>query len=42
MSAPVLDSDSEENMNWEYMISGMIGFGLIIYLTYALLKPEKF
>jgi K+-transporting ATPase KdpF subunit len=29
-------------MNWEYIISGIIGFGLLVYLTYALLKPEKF
>jgi len=29
-------------MNWEYIISGIIGFGLIVYLTYALLRPEKF
>ncbi len=29
-------------MNWEYIISGIIGFGLLAYLTYALLKPEKF
>jgi K+-transporting ATPase KdpF subunit len=29
-------------MNWEYFISAIIGFGLLVYLTYALLKPEKF
>jgi K+-transporting ATPase KdpF subunit len=29
-------------MNWEYIISGIIGLGLLVYLTYALLKPEKF
>jgi K+-transporting ATPase KdpF subunit len=29
-------------MNWEYILSGIIGIGLLIYLTYALLKPEKF
>jgi K+-transporting ATPase KdpF subunit len=29
-------------MNWEYVISAIIGFGLLVYLTYALLKPEKF
>ncbi len=29
-------------MNWEYVISGLIGLGLLIYLTYALLKPERF
>jgi len=29
-------------MNWEYLISGIIALGLLVYLTYALLKPEKF
>jgi K+-transporting ATPase KdpF subunit len=29
-------------MNWEYIISGIIGFGLLVYLTYALFRPEKF
>jgi len=29
-------------MNWEYVLSAIIGFGLLVYLTYALLKPEKF
>ena len=29
-------------MNWEYIISAIIGFGLVVYLTYALLEPEKF
>ncbi len=42
MSVSVIGSDTEQNMNWEYMISGMIGLGLVVYLTYALLKPEKF
>jgi K+-transporting ATPase KdpF subunit len=29
-------------MNWEYIISGIVGLGLLVYLMYALLKPEKF
>jgi len=29
-------------MSWEYIVSGIIGLGLLAYLTYALLKPEKF
>jgi K+-transporting ATPase KdpF subunit len=29
-------------MNWEYLLSGLIAMGLLVYLTYALLKPEKF
>jgi K+-transporting ATPase KdpF subunit len=29
-------------MNLEYLISGLIAMVLLVYLTYALLKPEKF
>jgi K+-transporting ATPase KdpF subunit len=29
-------------MSWEYIISAIIGLGLLVYLTYALLRPEKF
>jgi len=29
-------------MNWEYLLSSVIAAGLLVYLTYALLKPEKF
>ena len=29
-------------MNVEYVISGLIAVGLLIYLATALLKPEKF
>lgn len=29
-------------MNIEYAISGLIALALLIYLVYALLKPEKF
>lgn len=29
-------------MSWEYIVSGIIGLGLLVYLTYALIKPEKF
>lgn len=29
-------------MNLEYVISGLITLSLLVYLTYALLKPEKF
>jgi len=29
-------------MNLEYLISGLITLCLLVYLTYALLKPEKF
>jgi K+-transporting ATPase KdpF subunit len=29
-------------MSWEYLLSGLVAAGLLAYLTYALLKPEKF
>jgi K+-transporting ATPase KdpF subunit len=29
-------------MNIEYAISGIIAAGLLLYLLYALLKPERF
>jgi K+-transporting ATPase KdpF subunit len=29
-------------MNWEYMISGIIALGLLVYLVVALLRPERF
>ncbi len=29
-------------MNWEYLVSAVIAIGLLVYLTYAMLKPEEF
>ena len=29
-------------MSWEYLLSGIVSAALLVYLTYALLKPEKF
>jgi K+-transporting ATPase KdpF subunit len=29
-------------MNWEYLLSAIIVAGLLVYLTYAMLRPEKF
>lgn len=29
-------------MSWLYIISGLISFGLLVYLFVALLKPEIF
>jgi K+-transporting ATPase KdpF subunit len=35
--------DKEEvGMHLEYLISGLITVSLLMYLAYALLKPEKF
>ena len=29
-------------MNWVYGMSGLLSFGLFVYLLYALLKAERF
>jgi K+-transporting ATPase KdpF subunit len=29
-------------MTLEYLVGGIVTIGLLIYLTYTLLKPEKF
>jgi K+-transporting ATPase KdpF subunit len=29
-------------MTWAYILGGIITIGLLIYLLFALLKPEKF
>ena len=29
-------------MNWEYLLSGLVSAALLVYLTYALLRPERF
>jgi len=29
-------------MNWEYLLSAVIAAGLLVYLVYAMLKPERF
>jgi K+-transporting ATPase KdpF subunit len=29
-------------MNWEYALSAVIAVGLLVYLAYAMLRPEKF
>jgi K+-transporting ATPase KdpF subunit len=29
-------------MNWSYLALGIVSFALLVYLVYALLKPEKF
>ena len=29
-------------MNWLYLVGGMLAVLLLVYLTLALLKPEKF
>jgi K+-transporting ATPase KdpF subunit len=29
-------------MNLEYIVSGLIALALLVYLMYALIRPEKF
>jgi K+-transporting ATPase KdpF subunit len=29
-------------MSWEYLLSALVAAGLLVYLAYAMLKPEKF
>ena len=29
-------------MNWEYLLSAVIAAGLLVYLLYAMLEPERF
>jgi K+-transporting ATPase KdpF subunit len=37
-----LSEVEEDEMNTEYIISGLIALALLVYLVTALLKPEKF
>jgi K+-transporting ATPase ATPase F chain len=29
-------------MGFDYALAGIVTFGLLVYLTYALLRPEQF
>ena len=29
-------------MTFDYSLAGLVTFGLLVYLTYALLRPERF
>lgn len=29
-------------MNWEYALSAVVAAGLLVYLLYAMLRPERF
>jgi len=37
-----VDPSERGSMNLEYLVSGVITVALLVYLTYALLRPEKF
>jgi K+-transporting ATPase ATPase F chain len=32
----------ERIMIFDYALAGTVSFGLLVYLTYALLRPERF
>jgi K+-transporting ATPase ATPase F chain len=32
----------ERTIIFDYTLAGAVSFGLLIYLTYALLRPERF
>jgi len=32
----------ERAMIFDYALAGAVSFGLLLYLTYALLRPERF
>jgi K+-transporting ATPase KdpF subunit len=41
MSSPATVSE-EDSMIFDYALGGAVTFGLLIYLVYALTRPEKF
>lgn len=34
--------EKEKHMNLEYIVAAIVALGLLAYLLYALLEPEKF
>jgi len=41
MSSPAIVSE-EVSMIFDYALGGLVTFGLLIYLVYALVRPERF
>jgi K+-transporting ATPase KdpF subunit len=43
-SSALTDAHSEGNtaMMFDYALAGLVSAGLLFYLTYALLRPERF
>ena len=40
---PMPASDCRERaMMFDYSLAGLVSLGLLVYLTYALLRPERF
>jgi K+-transporting ATPase ATPase F chain len=42
MSSVANASEKERSMLVEYILGGAVTAALLVYLTYALLRPEKF
>jgi K+-transporting ATPase KdpF subunit len=41
MATPATGSE-ETTMIFDYSLAGLVTVGLLVYLTYALLRPERF
>jgi K+-transporting ATPase KdpF subunit len=42
MRWPAISSEGERSMVIDYALGILVTVGLLVYLTYALLKPERF
>jgi K+-transporting ATPase KdpF subunit len=42
MSTPAICFEGCTAMIFDYSLAGIVTLGLLVYLTYALLKPEQF
>jgi K+-transporting ATPase KdpF subunit len=42
MPTPVNGSEGEAIMIFDYTLAGIVSAALLFYLTYALLRPERF
>ena len=39
---PANGFDASRTMIFDYSLAGLVSLGLLFYLTYALLRPERF
>ncbi len=42
MYAAATNSEETLTMNYNYVLTGLVSLLLLVYLLYALLKPERF
>jgi K+-transporting ATPase KdpF subunit len=42
MSTPAISSEDAAMLVFDYSLAGLVTVGLLVYLVYALLKPELF